>query len=410
MNRRTRNPCMRAARRLALGMACLAALNLGGCGTEKKAGPASAAPSVTVMEVASRDVPVSPEYVAQTQSSRQVNIYARVSGFLDRRLYTEGATVREGQVLFQIDPKPFQVQRDQAAAALAKQDAVLEVARTNLERTKPLAAVDALSQKDLDDAIGQFQSAAAAVDQAKAQLESAKLNLSYCTIASPVHGVTGAALQQEGTYISTQNSQLTTVMLLSPMWVNFSISENELQNLRGQIAKGLLRPPKDNSYVIEIVLVDGTVFPYTGRITFADPSYNPQSGTFLIRVSVENPNGVLHPNQYVRVRVKGAVRPHAILVPQRAVQQGPKGHFVWVVTGEGTVEARPVVVGEWYGDGWFISEGLRAGERIVVDGVMLLRPGINVTVQSGGTPPGRKPADGKPPAEGGKGNAVKNGR
>lgn len=408
MNRRTRNPCMRAARRVALGVACLAALNLGGCGKENKSGPASTSPSVTVMEVIPRDVPVSGEYVAQTQSSRQVNIYARVSGFLDRRLYTEGATVREGQVLFQIDPKPFQVQRDQAAAALAKQEAVLEVARTNLARTKPLAAVDALSQKDLDDAIGQFQSAAAGVDQAKAQLESAKLNLSYCTIASPVHGVTGAALQQEGTYISTQNSQLTTVMLLSPMWVNFSLSENEMQNLRGQIAKGLLRPPKDNSYIIEIVLVDGTVFPYTGKITFADPSYNSQSGTFLVRASVENPAGVLHPNQYVRVRVKGTVRPNAILVPQRSVQQGPKGHFVWIVTGEGTVEARPVVVGNWYGDDWFISEGLRAGERIVVDGVLSLHPGVKVTVQSGGTPPERKPAEGKPAAEGGKGNAVKN--
>ena len=407
MNRRTRNPCRRVARRVALGVACLAALNLGGCGKEKT-GPASTAPSVTVMGVVPRDIPVSVEYVAQTQSSRQVNIYARVSGFLDRRLYTEGATVREGQVLFQIDPKPFQVQRDQAAAALAKQEAVLEVARTNLDRTKPLAAVDALSQKDLDDAIGQFQSAAAGVDQAKAQLESAKLNLSYCTIASPVHGVTGAALQQEGTYISTQNSQLTTVMLLSPMWVNFSLSENEVQNFRVQIAKGLLRPPKDNSYIIEIVLVDGTVFPYKGRITFADPSYNPQSGTFLVRGSVENPDGVLHPNQYVRVRVKGAVRPNAILVPQRSVQQGPKGHFVWVVTGEGTAEARPVVVGNWYGDDWFISEGLRPGERIVVDGVLLLHPGVKVTVQSGGTPPERKPPDGKPPAEGGKDNAVRN--
>jgi membrane fusion protein, multidrug efflux system len=408
MNRRTRNPCMRAARMVVIGMACIATLSLGGCGKENKTGTTSAAPSVTVTEIIPRDVPVSAEYVAQTQSSRQVNIYARVSGFLDRRLYIEGAMVREGQVLFQIDPKPFQVQRDQAAAALAKQEAVLEVARTNLARTKPLAAVDALSQKDLDDAIGQFQSAAAGVDQAKAQLESAKLNLSYCTIASPVHGVTGAALQQEGTYISTQNSQLTTVMLLSPIWVNFSLSENEVQNIRGQIAKGLLRPPKDNSYVIEIVLVDGTVFPHTGRITFADPSYNPQSGTFLVRGSVENPEGVLHPNQYVRVRVKGAIRPNAILVPQRSVQQGPKGHFVWVATVEGTVEARPVVVGNWYGDDWFISEGLLPGERVVVDGVLSLRPGIKVTVQPGGTPPGRNPADGKPPADGGKGNAVKN--
>ncbi|PWB63248.1 MAG: efflux transporter periplasmic adaptor subunit [Deltaproteobacteria bacterium] len=379
-------------------MACLAALHLGGCGKEKKAGPASAAPTVTVMEVVPTDMPVSAEYVAQTQSSRQVNIYARVSGFLDRRLYTEGAAVREGQVLFQIDPKPFQVQLDQAKAALAKQEASLEVARANLARTKPLAELNALSQKDLDDATGQSQSAAAAVDQAKAQVETAKLNLSYCTITSPVNGMTGAALQQEGTYISPQNSQLTTVMLLSPMWVNFSLSENEMQKFRGSIEKGLLRPPKNGRYAIEIVLVDGTIFPHTGRITFADPSYNSQTGTFLIRVSVDNPGGVLRPNQYVRVRVKGAVRPNAILVPQKAVQQGSKGHFVWIVNKEGAVELRPVIVGEWYGDDWFIDEGLRAGERIVVDGALTLRPDVKVAAQPHVRGTGPEPVAGRPPS------------
>lgn len=395
MNRCPPNPCRRAARKVALGMACLAALNLGGCGKEEKTGAPPTAPAVTVMEVVPGDMPVVAEYVAQTQSSRQVNIYARISGFLDRRLYTEGAAVREGQVLFQIDPKPFQVQLDQARAALAKQEAALEVARANLARTRPLAELNALSQKDLDDATGQSQSAAAAVDQAKAQLESAKLNLSYCTITSPVNGVAGAALQQEGTYISPQNSQLATVMLLSPMWVNFSLSENEMQKLRGDIKKGLLRTPKHGSYVIEIVLVDGTIFPHTGRITFADPSYNSQTGTFLIRVSVENPGGVLRPNQYVRVRVKGAVRPNAILVPQRSVQQGSKGHFVWVVTREGTVELRPVIVGNWHGDDWFIDEGLRAGERIVVDGGLTLRPDVKVAAQPYVGDAGSKAAAGK---------------
>ncbi len=156
------------------------------------------------------------------------------------------------------------MQLDQAAAALAKQEAALEVARANLARTKPLAAANALSQKDLDDATGQFQSAAASVDQARAQLESAKLNLSYCTISSPVNGAAGAALQQEGTYISPQNSQLATVMVLSPMWVNFSLSENEMQQLRVQTKKGFFRPPKNQSYVAEVVLVDGTVFPHRG--------------------------------------------------------------------------------------------------------------------------------------------------
>ncbi len=381
MDRRPLHPNARAGRGLALGAAILLALHAAGCAKEKTAGPPPAPPQVSVVEVVPRDTPVVAEYVAQTQSSRQVNIYARVSGFLDRRLYTEGAAVREGEVLFRMDEKPFRVQLEQAEAALAKQKAALGTAQSNLARTRPLTEQNALSKKDLDDATGRAQSDAASVDYARAQVEDAKLKLSYCTITSPVNGLTGAALQQEGTYISLQNSQLTTVMLLSPMWVNFSVSENEMQKLRGQVEKGLLRPPPNGNYVVEIVLVDGTVFPHTGRITFAEPSYNSQTGTFLIRASVANPRGLLRPNQYVRVRLKGAVRPKGILVPQRAVQQGAKGHFVWVVGRDATVESRPVMVGEWLGDDWFIEQGLRAGERVVVDGGLTLRPGAAVTIR-----------------------------
>ncbi len=389
MNRRILLPRPRSARIAALGLACLAALAVGGCNKKEKAAPPAQPPAVSIIEVVPRDMPVTPEYVAQTQSSREVSIYARVSGFLERRLYTEGAAVREGQVLFQMDAKPFQVQLEQAKAALARQEAALAVARANLARTRPLAEVNALSKKDLDDATGHFESSAAAVDQAKAQVESASLNLSYCTIKSPVAGLAGASLQQEGTYISQQNNQLATVVLLTPIRVNFSLSENELQQLRVQIDKGLLRPPANNRYDVEVVLVDGSVFPHTGRITFADPSYNPQSGTFLVRATVDNPRGVLRPNQYVRVRLKGAVRPNAILVPQRAVQQGSKGHFVWVVARDATVESRPVVVGDWHGDDWFVAEGLRAGERVVVDGGMALRPGAKVTVRTADNKGGR---------------------
>ena len=350
----------------------------------KKEASAPPPPVVTVMEVVQKDVPVSFEYVAQTQSSHLVNIQARVSGFLDKRMYTEGAVVKEGQVLFQMDPKPFQVQLDQAKAALARQEAALETARLNLERTKPLTEQTALSQKDLDDAMGQYQSAAAATEQAKAQVESAKLNLSYTTITSPVNGVSSSARQTDGTYINPENSLLTTVAVLSPIWVNFSISENELYKYRDQVAKGLLRTPEYKDYGVEIILVDGSIYPYIGKMTFAEPSYNAQTGTFLIRATVHNPEGVLRPNQYVRARLKGAVRPHAILVPQRAVQQGSRGHFVWVVGKESKVEQRPVVVGDWYGDDWFIDEGLRSGEQVVVDGSLTLRPGMTVTVKPHG--------------------------
>jgi membrane fusion protein (multidrug efflux system) len=352
-----------------------------GCKKDEQAS-APPLPEVVVFKVVPKDVPVAGEYVAQTQSSQLVNIQARVSGFLDKRMYTEGTVVKESQVLFKMDDKPFKAQLAQAKAALAKQEAALETARLNLNRVKPLAEQNALSQKDLDDATGHYQSTAAAVEQAKAQVEAEELNLSYTTITSPVTGMSSSAKQADGTYINQQNSLLTTVEVLSPIWVNFSISENEMQKLKNQVSKGLLVPPKDYSYEIEVVLVDGSVFPYKGRITFAEPSYNAQTGTFLIRASVENPNGVLRPNQYVRARIKGAVRPNAILIPQRAVQQDSKGQFVWVIGNENTAEKRPVVVGDWHEDQWFILEGLQSSDQVVIDGGMILQPGMTVTVKS----------------------------
>jgi membrane fusion protein (multidrug efflux system) len=355
--------------------------------------------AVTAMAVTPRDVPVSFEFVAQTQSSRQVNIQARVSGFLEKRVYTEGALVKEGQVLFLMDTKPFKAQLDRDEAALAKQQAGLDVARATLERTKPLVAKNALSKKDLDDATGQFHASEAAVEEAKARLETSKLNLSYCTIVSPVTGVTSAAVQQDGTYVSPMNSLLTTVAMLSPIWVNFSISENEIQGYRDEAARGTLRAPKDGNYIVEVILVDGSLFPHTGRITFAAPSYSAQTGTFMLRASVENPGGILRPNQYVRVRLKGATRPGAILVPQRAVQQGSEGHFAWVVSNEGRAEPRPIVVGKWHGDDWFVNEGLNAGDQVIVDGTLALRAGVPLSVQPAPAVP--PPAGERSPSESG---------
>src|SRR5437763_3438129 len=339
-----------------------------GCGKDNKTEVAKPPVDVTVMTTAARDVPVAPVYVAQTQSSQAVNIQARVSGFLDKRVYREGSVVKKGQVLFQMDQKPFQAQVDAQNAALQRSQAGLQVAKANLDRTKPLTQQNALSQKDLDDAQGQYEQAAAAVEQGKAQLQEAQLNLSYTTITTPVTGVSSYAAVADGTYLNPQNSQLTTVSVLTPMWINFSVSENEMERIRDQVKKGLLKLPDGSQFIVEIEMVDGSIFPFKGRITFADPSYNSATGSFLLRATVDNPDGVLRPNQYVRVRLKGAIRPNAIMIPQRAVQQGAKGHFVWVVNKDSQAEPRPVVVGEWKGEDWLISEGLDSGEKVVVDG------------------------------------------
>jgi membrane fusion protein, multidrug efflux system len=371
----------------------LVAVVLSAC--NKPPGPPPKGPSnVTVVTVSAHDTPVSLEFVAQTQSSRQVNIQARVNGFLDKRVYTEGSMVKEGQVLFLMDKKPLQAQVDGAKAALQRQQAAMKVAQQNLARIKPLVQQNALSLKDLDDATGQFEQSAAAVEQTKAQVTSTELNLSYATITTPVSGISSFAQQADGTYLSPSNSQLTTVAVLSPMWVNFSVSENVYQTLRENVDKGILRPAPEGKYEVEIVLVDGTIFPERGHITFTQPEYNSNTGTFLVRASVDNPKGLLRPNQYVRARVHGAIRPNAILVPQRAVQHGAKGAFVWIFDKDSKVQERPVTVGPWHGEDWFITEGVQAGEQVVVDGALTLTPGAQVHA----TPYTPKPAATGPPA------------
>ena len=315
-------------------------------------------------------------------SSREVDIRARVNGFLDERVYTEGEMVDENQILFEMDKKPFIAKVDAAKAALDRKIASMNTAKLNMDRAIPLERLNALSEKDMDDAIGAYESAAAAVEEAKADLQTAELNLSYCTIVSPLRGITSDAMQKDGSYINAQNNQLTTVSQLDPMWINFSISENQLQSFRSQIAEKLLVPPKNDEYEIEVYLVDGSVFPYKGKITFLQPYYNSQTGTFLIRSSVENPKGLLRPNQYVRVKVIGAVRPNAVVIPQRAVSQSPKGHYVWVVDKEDIVTYRPVKVGSWSGENWTISHGLHKGDRVIIDGGSKVSAGQKVKVKS----------------------------
>jgi len=327
------------------------------------------------------------EFVAQTQSSQQVQIYARVTGFLDKRTYTEGTIVKAGDLLFQMDAKPYEVQVAAAKAALAQQEARLTTMQAKLARVRPLTKLNALSQKDLDNAVGEVNTSQALVDQAKANLAQADLNLSYTKIVSPVAGITSAALQQDGTYIGELNTALTSVAVVSPMWVNYSISENQLLEIRGEIERGLVTAPQEDSHEVEISLPDGSIFPQKGRISFRSPAFNPKTGTFLVRAVVDNPDGLLRPNQYVRSRVLGFVRPNAILVPQRAVRQTARGHVVWVVGEDGKAEPRPIIAGDWHGDDWFISEGLKAGDKVVVDGGSTLQAGMLVKAE----PIGQKP-------------------
>lgn len=351
-----------------------------GCG-KKEVVQAPPAPEVTVMTVTPRDTPVQFEFTAQTESSREVQIRARVDGFLDRRTYVEGALVKTGQTMFLMDPKPFEAALQTAKGQLAQQQARYQVAKANLARVQPLVAQNALSKKDLDDAVGAEAQAAAAVLAAKGEVDTAQLNLSYTTIKSPLTGLSSFARQQDGSYVTaTQSGLLTTVYQLDPIWVNFSVSENEMLRYRDQIANGHLRFPSDNDFTVSLVLADGSTYSEHGSINFANPAFSTETGTFLVRAVFDNPKAVLRPGQFVRARVAGAIRPNAILVPQRAVLQGSKSHFLWVVDDESKAHQRVVEVGEWQGDNWFITDGLKAGERIVVDGAIRVTAGTPLKI------------------------------
>jgi len=350
-----------------------------GCHNEKK--EVQAPVEVTAITVEPRTVPVTIEYVGQTQSSHIVEIRARVEGYLDKIAYKEGSPVRQGDVLFQIDPRPFQAKLEVAKGELAAAKANLIRARREWARIEPLYKQNAVSQRDRDNAEAAFLEAEASVQSNKGKVMDAEVNLSYTTITSPVTGLSDRAYQREGALISPgPASELTIVSVPDPMWVYFSVSENDMLEYRDKIAKGLLKFPPRDDFEVQLVLADGSIFPEKGRVTFTAPLFSKETGTFLIRAVLSNPQNLLRPGQFVQVQLIGATRPNAIVVPQQAVMQTAKGHSVYIVK-DGKAELRNVEAGEWQGsDGWFITSGLKPGEEVVVNGTNKVREGALVKV------------------------------
>lgn len=345
--------------------------------------PAPPPVEVTVVSAAPQTTPATFEYTGKTESSRSVEIRARVEGYLDKIAYTEGDFVRTGQLLFQLDPQPFQAALDNAAGDLARAEAQLANARATLARVRPLAKANALSQKDLDDAVAAERSAQAQVQSAKAQVRTAELNLGYTSIKSPLNGLSSKSEFRQGSLVTPGASSLmTTVLQLDPIWVNFGIGENELLRLRTEAAAGRLKGPGIDKLEVELVQGDGSVFPQKGRITFVAPTVDQQTGTVTLRAEIPNPgpHGRLLPGQFIRIRIQGASRPNTIMVPQRAVMQGPQGKFVYVIGADNQAEAKPVQVGEFYGEQWIITSGLSGNEQVIVDGAIKVRPGAPVKI------------------------------
>jgi len=368
-------------------LALLALLSLSAC----KSTPTQPPPSpvkVSTVTVATATVPVSRVFVGQVQSINLVEVRSKVAGYLIKQSFEEGKIVQEGQELFVIDPKPFQAALDAANAALAEAKARLDVTERNLIRAKSLIATNAISQRDLDNAVASKSSAEAAVQGATANVESAQLNLEYATIKSPITGLIGRSLKKVGSLMSVSlgdDGVMARITPLGEMNVNFGISEAEYLGFKKDLKEKRISAPEDGVFLVDLRLSDGTTHPQTGRVKFREPIIDRTTGTIAVTATIPDPDDLLIPGQFVRVVVKGMTKPDAIVVPQRAILQGQKGKIVYTVEGGNTASPRTVEVGEWIGEDWEVLSGLKAGDIIAVDGAVKLQPGAPVIVASAGS-------------------------
>lgn len=373
----------------------------GGCLEEKKA-VAPAPPVVEVVKVVQQDVPVYSEWIGVLDGSINAVIRPQVTGYLVKQNYVEGEEVRKGQVLFEIDPRTFQAalkqtqaSLEQARGNLSAQEAAAATARADLARVKPLAAKNALSQKDLDDAIGRDLAAKAAVITAKAgisvaaaNLEKAQLELGFTKITSPVDGVAGIAKAQLGNLVSpSMQEELTSVSTLDPIKAYINVSEQEYLKAKTAQSKASEAP-------LQLVLADGSVYPHQGKMALADRQIDPATGTLKIGSLFPNTDNFLRPGMYGKVRAMLQTKVGAMIVPQRAVTEMQGKYLVAVVTPDNTIDIRPVVVAERIEAGWIIEKGLEPGEAVVAEGTQKVRPGMSVTT---------KPFEPAVPAPAGKG-------
>jgi membrane fusion protein, multidrug efflux system len=399
-----------AATRAALALSIAAALSACGGGGPPGGGAHGGMPPalVAVQEVQAKTVPVELEYPAQTAGSREAEVRPRVGGILLKRNFEEGQPVRMGQSLFQIDPAPLEAAAARAEADVTAAEARLANASRNARRMKPLFEAKAASQKDYDDATSGEEIAAADAKAARARLAEAKLNLGYTHVFSPVSGITSRALKSEGTLLAGPADLLTTVTQVDPIYVNFGMSEAEQLRLRKEMQAKKLVLPKDNRFEVVIKFEDGTTYQRPGKLAFTDVRVNTSTGTSDARAEIPNPAGEVRPGQFVRAILRGAERPDAIAVPQRAVMESPQGKMVYIYTpgkepNQFIAAPRPVKVGDWSGKDWIITEGLQPGDKVIVDGLAkIFFPGAPVMLGDPNAPP-----PGTPGAAPGKGDAKK---
>lgn len=359
-------------------------LALCACKDEKQiaqqAGQQTSALPVDVIQMEPKNVPLSFEFSARAQGYKETEVRARVSGILLKKNYQEGAEVKEGDVLFEIDPKEYIAKLNNAKASLAQAKAQLRRAQTDWERTDKLFKQRVVSEKSRDDAQAELESRKAAVMMAESDVETAQLNFDYTKVTAPISGITGMEEQSEGSLISA-TGLLTNITQLDPIYVIFSASESEMMSLANMVKNGLVRNPENkNEIITKVKFSNDTVYPQVGKINFINSGIDEGTGTIKLRAVFPNPERRLWPGQFLRLVMEGLTRVDALIVPQEAIMQGTNGSYVYIVNDQDMVETVNVQTGLMTKDGgWIIDNGLEKGNRVVVNNLMKIRPGMKVT-------------------------------
>jgi membrane fusion protein (multidrug efflux system) len=364
-------------RTLSLLLTGVSLVTLSACSAPPAAAP-PAPPTVQVVQPVQRDVPVTTELVGQALGSQDVELRARVEGFLETVAFTEGTLVKKGQLLYRIDPKPFQATLANQKATLATWQARYDKTANDVKRLTPLAKQQAVSQMELDNAISARDAAVAQVDAQKAAVERAELDLGYTNIYAPVDGLVGTTKVKPGNLVGRgESTLLTTISVIDPIFVRVGVAEGEYMRLarrqQEQKAAGTWSPVP-----VQLILADGTVHPHTGRLDTVERNVDPTTGTLAMQLTFPNPQRLVRPGQYGRVRFDADTKKGAVLVPQRAVQELQNLYSIAVVGADNKVSFRNVKVGPRVDSLWVIEEGLKPGEKVIVEGLQRVREGAVV--------------------------------
>jgi membrane fusion protein (multidrug efflux system) len=367
------------AKRIAAASILAGGFILGGCGNQSADGPIPL-PEVAVVTIKTEQIVTTTALAGRTSANLVAEVRPQVGGIIQKRLFTEGADVRAGQVLFQIDPALYRAALDTAEAALARSEANLTAMQLRADRVRELLVDKAVSQQDYDNAAAALKQTQADIQYGKALVETARINLKYTTIAAPISGRIGKSSVTEGALVTAQQpAALATIQQLDPMYVDVSQSTTDILRLSRKLQEGQLDRNGKNQQKVRLLLDDATEYPWKGNLQFRDVTVDPTTGSVILRIVFPNPNGILLPGMFVRAIVQEGIHKNAILLPQQAVSRDPKGNpLTLIVDAKETVRQRPLTLERAIGDAWLVSSGLTPGERVIVEGALKVKPGIPV--------------------------------